>query len=72
MFLGRIFPLLWCMLLCLEATKGLLKMTEAKLQGHHIFFQQMVLESISMINEKKTAYYLFSSNDNIFLPLDNL
>lgn len=47
-------------------------MTEAKLQGHHIFFQQMVLESISMINEKKTAYYLFSNNDNIFLPLDNL
>lgn len=49
MFLGRIFPLLWRMLLCLEATKGPLKMTDPKLQGHHIFFQPTVLENISVI-----------------------
>lgn len=55
MFLGRIFPLLWCMLLCLEATKGPLKMTDPKLQGHHIFFQQTVLENISVIKKKKTT-----------------
>ena len=55
MFLGRIFPLLWRMLLCLEATKGPLKMTDPKLQGHHIFFQQTVLENISVIKKKKTT-----------------
>lgn len=56
MCLGRIFPLLGCMLLCLEAVEGTLKTTEPEPQGHHILFQQIVLQSIPRIKKGKTIY----------------